>query len=420
MENIYATPFSTTVTFSNNTALSPGIYRIFADSALVDAFLISDSKNQNFSILIKKGESIYTNSPENTAYHNYLQHLSTFDQRMQALNVEYQQAQQSMPAYMLQTVVDNLNIQAEKILQEKIVYQKQTVQNHAGTLFASIVAASMEIPQPPQTIQNNRSLLQQFYSQHFFNNFPWSDPRIFHTSIGVNKVKEFCQFIAQCNRPDFNPQVLAYLDSAKVNKESYFAFFDLMEKCFGDHASPFRIETLYIAMLQDMLNYPELTDLRKRHCQYELGVINKNNVGDIVPNFNLTLSDGTKTSLYDIPCDYMLLYLQHPTCPTCQQVRKLIANFPILNRAIASGKLKVLTVYFEDEQEVWDNYIRSAEANPTYLHGWNVDQSIENDRLFDTRAIPYLFLLDKDKRVIVKNVNEMKLEDEIKKLNILN
>ena len=122
--------------------------------------------------------------------------------------------------------------------------------------------------------------------------------------------------------------------------------------------------------------------------------------------------------MYDIQSDYTLLYLQHPTCPTCHQVRNRMKDFDKLNRAIESGKLKVVMVYFEDDPQVWSNYINSREANPKYLQGWNFDQTIDDQNLFDTRTIPYMFLLDKDKVVIKKDLLVNEIEPYIEYLRI--
>ncbi len=308
MENIYAAAYASTITYSPKSPLTPGVYWILADGNLADAFIISDTNHQQFTIQVQPEQSLYLGSQENTRYHEYIRHLSTFNDRMQQLNLEFQQAKQHMPSYMLQVVVDTLNVKSRAIHQEKLAYQKQVIRENTGTLLASIVAATTDIPQPSADIQSNQWKMQEHYCQHFFDNFPWEDARIYRTSIAVKKIDEFCRFLFQYNRPDFNAQVLAYLDSAKVSQESYLAYFKLLEKNLGNHASPLRMEPLYIDMLQDMCSTPNLPELYQRHCQYELSRVNINNVGDIVPNFNLVMSDGTKSSLYDIQSEYLLLY----------------------------------------------------------------------------------------------------------------
>ena len=419
-QSVYELKFKKETSIVSKTSLAPGVYWIFGDSTMCGAFLISSAKGQTFSIEINDEDVFYSGSPENSNYKEYLQGIQQFDQQMQGLDQEYQNAKSRLPQYMLAPLVDTLNAKALRIAAAKADYQRQIVKNNPNTLLASIVQCSIDIPQPSKEISSNRALMMEYYVSHYFDNFPWNDPTIFKTPIGINKVKEFCSLIAQAKRPEFDDYVMAAIQLSKVDTGSYFAFFDKVEKTLGDHASPYRIERLYIKMLKDMLTLPKLPADRKRHCTYELSVIDKNHEGDLAPNFNIVTSKGEKMSLYDIQSEYLLLYLQHPTCPTCQRVRQMIADFPILNNAIASGKLKVLTVYFEDDQQIWNDYIVSPEANPKYMHGWNKDQSIEEKKLYDTRAIPYMFILDKDKRIIKKNVMETELEDAIRLLHINN
>ena len=208
------------------------------------------------------------------------------------------------------------------------------------------------------------------------------------------------------------------MEAAKVNETSFYEIFDRMEKILGSNVSPYKMENSYIKMLKYMLSYKNLETARKTRYEHELSIIDKNHTGDILPNFRIVMSNGDTTTFHQIKSDYMLLYLQHPTCPTCREVRGRMANFAALNSAIAKGNLKVLTVYFEDDANVWKNFIHSSEANPSYLHGWNFDQTIEENNLFDTRTIPYMFLIDKDKRVIRKDILVNEIEDYIKKLNL--
>lgn len=417
---VLSKPYAKTLSIKEKKSLSPGLYFILCDSNMTAAFLISSAANQTFTVSIQDETFEYTGSVENQKYKEYLDQMNLFEMQMSALNQEFNDAKGRLPQYMLGPIVDTLNAKALRIKAATAKYQDEVIAENPGMLLASVIAASKEIPQPSKEISNNRMLLQEYYMQHYFDGFPWNDPRIFNTPIGDNKIKDFNSFIVQWRRKDLYPYVLSTLKAAKVNTESYYIFFDKLEKVIGDHASPYRVESVYIDMLKDMLTIPKLPELRKRHCMYEIGVIDKNHEGERANDFRIVTNTGDTTSLYEIQSEYLLLYLQHPTCPTCQRVRKLIADFPMLNKAIASGRLKVLTVYFEDELEIWNNYINSPEANPNYMHGWNFDQSIAEKNLYDTRAIPYMFILDKDKRILHKNVMENDLEDVIRQLHIIN
>ncbi len=420
METVFAKPFSQELIFKSATPLEPGIFWVLGDSSLIDAFLISSEKGQKFTISIDTGKITYKGSTENTRYHEYVEDLQDFDMQMQKLNQEFTQAQRSMPQYMLQVFVDSLTARANRVMSSKEAYQRKVIAENPGTLLASVVAISIEGPQPPQEYYADRTqnLMKKFFMEHYFDNFPWEDPRILNTPMGDNKIKEFCNYIYQFDRPDLDTCIIKALDAAKVNETTFYALFDRMEKILGSNVSPYQMENSYIKMLRFMLNYPKLEVARKTRYEHELSIIDKNHEGDILPDFRIVMKDGDTLTFHGIQSDYLLLYLQHPTCPTCREVRGRMANFPALNSAIAKGNLKVLTVYFENDTNIWNNFIRSSEANPYYLHGWNFDQTIEEQHLFDTRTIPYMFLVDKDKKVIRKDILVNEIEDYIKRLKI--
>ncbi len=71
-----------------------------------------------------------------------------------------------------------------------------------------------------------------------------------------------------------------------------------------------------------------------------------------------------------------------------------------LSKAVRQGKLTVLAIYTEGDEEVWQA------ALPTMPAGWLVgtDRSVVKEKaLYDLKAMPCLYLLDKQKRVLVKD-----------------
>ena len=411
-------PFGPSVTLQDKESLKPGMYEILGDSAFLGVILIPSEKSQKFSLKIDGENVTFSNSKENTAYYQYLDKITSYTQQLDSLNAEFQQAQKSMPQYMLKVFVDSLSASARRINDEMRDYQHRTAEANAGTLFGSVVATSTYLQDPPQEILNDRRAFQRYYIEHFFDNFAWNDPRIFNTPVVEQKLKEYCNLIYQLDNPDYDTLVVAALNKAKVNQTSYENLFDALQYVLGRIVSPYKVEHTYIAMLKDALTYPKLNEDRKRHHTRELGFINKNLVGDTIPNFALVLANGDTTTMYDIQSEYTILYLQHPTCPTCHQVRNIMKTFSKLDKAIESGQLKVVMVYFEDDPQVWSNYVNSREANPKYVQGWNYDQAIDDNDLFDTRTIPFMFLLDKDKKVIKKDLLYNEIEPYIDYLRI--
>jgi thioredoxin-related protein len=193
----------------------------------------------------------------------------------------------------------------------------------------------------------------------------------------------------------------------------YLALFDYIEREFGNYRSPYRDDLLYIAMLQDILALPDLEEARKLFYEYELALISKNQAGMQAQDFNILWANGDTTTMYEIEAELLLLYFQHPDCPTCVEVRGKLENMKILNNAIAAGKIKVVTIYIEGNGDLWRNYLKTR-ALKNWEHGWDYSEDITGKRLYDTRNIPMIMFLDKNKKVIKKDLLSNEIEEWLK------
>lgn len=416
-EKLMASPYSNEVVFTSDTSLKPGIYLIKKDTTVIVEFFISSTKGQNYTIDISSSDIQFKGSPENQANQEYIKKMSAFDAQITQLNKEFQELKtRNLPNYMLQPFVDSIAAKAETIQKQKKEFQLLTIERQKNTLLASLIQSTIEMPSPPKEYYNNKEKYYTYLLEHQFDTYNWEDDRLLNTPLPNNKFKFYAQVILELAPEVATPIVIKELDKSKVSNAHYFQFFDYLEIFFGSLTSPYRDESLYIEMLKNALQYPQLSPERKARYEYELSIINKNLRGTIIPDFNIVLSNGDSTSLYKINADYLLIYFQNPDCPSCIELRQKMESMDLLKKAIADKKLTVLTVYFETNEQIWRNYLLKS-ANPSYIHSWNYDLSIEKDHLFDTRTIPMLILVDKDKRVIKKDLLKNEIEYYMKMIN---
>ena len=87
---------------------------------------------------------------------------------------------------------------------------------------------------------------------------------------------------------------------------------------------------------------------------------------------------------------------------------------PRISQMIASGRLAVLNIYIDEDLEAWRSYM------PIYpdewYNGFDPDFIIRNQELYNVRAIPSLYLLDAEKKVLLKDAPENKVFDYLVKL----
>jgi thiol-disulfide isomerase/thioredoxin len=267
---------------------------------------------------------------------------------------------------------------------------------------------------PSQEILRDMIKMNIYSVEHIFDTFPWEDDRLLKTPVLYNKFKTFAQQLLPLESEFSIPVVVKVLNESKKNRNMCYALFDYLEHEFGSFKSPYRDELLYIAMLHDILTLPDLEEMRKLHYEYELNLITKNQPGEQAIDFNILLSAGDTTNLYAIDAEILLLYFQNPDCPTCSEFREKMKNMEVLYHALVSEKLKVLTVYFDENEELWRNYLKTRAYN-TWMHGWNYDFEISEKHLYDIRAIPTIMILDKNKKILKKDIFPNELEDWLKR-----
>ena len=67
-----------------------------------------------------------------------------------------------------------------------------------------------------------------------------------------------------------------------------------------------------------------------------------------------------------------------------------------------NGKLKILAIYTERNESVWNANKNLLPAN--WIVGKDISGITENE-IYDLKAMPTLYLLDKDKRVLMKDLD---------------
>ena len=68
--------------------------------------------------------------------------------------------------------------------------------------------------------------------------------------------------------------------------------------------------------------------------------------------------------------------------------------------------------------EAWRNHISYMPAG--WINSYDSAVSLKNDEIYDLKAIPTLYLLDKDKKVVLKDVTFEQVENYLKRQQTVN
>ncbi|MBQ0006050.1 MAG: DUF5106 domain-containing protein [Alistipes sp.] len=200
------------------------------------------------------------------------------------------------------------------------------------------------------------------------------------------------------------------LESAALQDSSVVPLFEYMcslaeESLYGVN-SDFRNEEFYIPVLETMirtsLESSVTEEVMKEKYRKELECCSKNRIGEKAADFIFCTADGQNSRLYDVESDYILLFFSNPGCTACKEIIESVKSSDKISALIASGSLKVLNIYIDEDLAEWFKYM------PVYPKEWinayQPDLRVRKEEIYDVRAIPSLYILDADKRVVFKDV----------------
>ncbi|MDE5812734.1 MAG: DUF5106 domain-containing protein [Muribaculaceae bacterium] len=165
--------------------------------------------------------------------------------------------------------------------------------------------------------------------------------------------------------------------------------------------SPAKNETLYLIFLRSMLDAPDLPEDVAARIEDRIRRVCLNRPGTKAKDFRFIDRDGREGSLHSIDTQQTLLVFYDPECPHCPEILERIAKNKKVNAAIEEGILMVVAVYAEGKRNVWEKTKRDLPENWTVAYDLT---GVLDEELYDLPAMPYVFLLDKHKKVLIKDM----------------
>lgn len=197
-------------------------------------------------------------------------------------------------------------------------------------------------------------------------------------------------------------------------KETFLFISRLNEQYLYNPDSPVYDEEKYIPFLQQELKSPLLNETEKIRPQFLLENVMKNRTGQVANDFTYTLTNDQTGTLHAINADFTLLYFNDPECEDCRMLTKKLTDSPVINILIEQGKLKILAVYPNDDIKAWKEHASTIQHS--WIYARDAEQKINTENLYNIKYFPTIYLLDKDKKVLLKETTFEKLNSYFSKL----
>ena len=179
-----------------------------------------------------------------------------------------------------------------------------------------------------------------------------------------------------------------------------------LSACFYDPNSPYRNEDIY-GPLAALLSFSPMADTVTRgRYRYEAGLCALNPCGSTAADFRFSDRAGRMYSMHGVEADYTVLFFTNPGCEACRRIVDALTSFRTLSgdgleELISSGKVAVVNIYIDSDIEEWMDYSLSYPS--CWYNGYDPYGILRDNSLYAVRAIPSLYLLDSEKRVLFKD-----------------
>lgn len=268
------------------------------------------------------------------------------------------------------------------------------------------------MPEVPQMI-TDPDARAEWAVEHYWDGFDFADTTLVGSRANYTE-QAFADFINQIlmrvPREMGDRSIAVAFEKARADKAMFAHLAEVAEKYLFDANSPYRDDETYISVLNAVLANPALDQWERVRPQEQLRMSLKNRVGERAADFRYTLASGASGSLGGLRAKYTLLFFNNPGCPACAQTMEQLMASQFLMEMVADGSLAILAVYPDADLEAWREH--AADFPADWINSYDKTLTLKDDELYDLKAIPTMYLLDRSKTVMLKDVMSIGLIEQ--------
>lgn len=387
--------------------LAPGQYFILIKPDFRTDLLIDKGEN-DIHLYINEDDftkSTITGSNNTKLLWSYLSNIQKKDFERNKLEVQLEDSSITVQKK------ENLNIEIQKLDENTQVYTQKTIKENQNNWFGTFLKGMESVILPYNNPKNEKEFLanREYGKLHFFDNIDLTDPRMWSTNYMSSYIGTYLEHWA-----DQSPDSVASAASRLVakTKGNEFCFKEMLSKLTNESLKSQRMgdENIWARLAEDYIFDKDVTwidsaqnlELRR---QYE--IIKNNRIGMKAHNLELQTLEGETINTNDIEAEYLLLYFYNPGCGHCQTTTPEIHD-KLYTKYKEKG-LKVVTINLNNDKEEWAEFVQSKNISD-WINCADPEYRSQYWMYYDTSSVPSIFVLDKNKTIIGKKIDEKNLE----------
>jgi thiol-disulfide isomerase/thioredoxin len=406
--------------FKGKEKLTPGIYFIVSPKySILFEFLVDEG--QQFKIIADTLNLVdykIIGSKDNDIF-------STYSKTMNQLGAQRSQLEQAYNS--AATAIDSVKyLQALKKMDTSFKQERQKIIASAPKSMMRFFLDVLQRPEAPAIpiVNGKADSTYPFYyvKNHYWDNVVFNDNRLIRTPFFEAKLDEYFKNYVSHEPDSIIEEVQYMLTVAKTGKEIYpFLLFKFTNK----YISPEFMgqDKVFLHIFQNFFSKGDTTLLNeesKKAITERAYSIMANLIGNAAPPLDLNTMDNKAFSLYNSPAKFTFIAFWDPTCGHCKEEMPRVDSFYTKNwKQLGVQVIGVNTNV--KELASWKQFITEQHFDAGWVHIYQTEAALNAEvnagkattirQLYDVFKTPTFYLLDKDKKIIAKNLTVDQFHD---------
>jgi len=408
---------NSTAVFKGAKKLGGGIYLVgYPDRS--NKFEMLLGKEQKFAVVADTAaidKITFVGSSENASFKAYQQFMMQNGKKLDEL---YKRRSGSSEKDSLA-----LTVQIDTLSKKIVDYRLALINKEPNSLLTMLLKAMKE-----PTVPTNKEAAEKdsLYAYHYFKNHYWDgvnlwDDRLTRTPFFEGRVDKYFEQLIYPSADSVIKEIDWMMGFATISPEMQkfllvkFVNRYLNQKYMWEDAVFVHLFEKYFAQK----NYDWLNEKGKKIITDRAYSLMANIMGSPAAEIELPDSTGAKHNLYGVDAPYTIVVIYDPTCGHCKETLPRMDS--AYNQRWKGWGVKMFAVAKETDgkpsdwkefmhktgMKEWVNVYYSKEAEKVRVAANTPSYS----QLYDVQSFPTLYLLDKDKRIIAKKINDKQLDE---------
>lgn len=279
----------------------------------------------------------------------------------------------------------------------------------ASCFAASAKETYFPYPTPPESLVT-LSDRTNYLVEHFWDRSNLKG--VFSSRAKLTEAfSDYVSFMPYASADTVHASITRLIDAVKSNKKNLLTLGEIAEGALYSDTAEVLSDELYLPFASAVADSKGIPAASRARFAHQARVLANSKVGAIAPALSYVTPKGEKGNLGQVESPYTLLFFNDPDCEDCALVRVRLAADYNTRQLIDRGLLKIVSIYPDEASDEW------RESVTNYPETWVVGASSEADNLFDMRHAPVMYFLDKDHKIIAKN---MLIDNVIKAFAMIN